>query len=111
MTPQQLIYDLSKSGGAIVSSGDASPIEIADAQATGRFATDEHGYGYILRTKKWLSLNKRRESTFPKLLYVLNSVLACWTHEANQGDGIMEDHVTVYEEAKEVIAEAEQVMP
>lgn len=45
------------------------------------------------------------------LLNHLRSVMACWTYEANQGDGIMEEHAGVYEEAKAAIAQAEQNVP
>jgi hypothetical protein len=60
-TPDQLIRLLGISGGAIVSSNDCSEIEIADARATSRFAVDEDGFGFVLRSKEWLDLQKARE--------------------------------------------------
>jgi hypothetical protein len=59
--PSELIDQLREEGGAIVSSGDCSEMEIADARATGRFAADEFGYGYVRRTKEWLALQLARE--------------------------------------------------
>lgn len=56
----QLITQLAREGGAIVSSNECTPIEIADARATGRFAADEHGFGYVRRTREWLALQKAR---------------------------------------------------
>jgi hypothetical protein len=54
MSPYQIFDKLIHEGGAIVSSNDCSPIEIADARATGRFAVDLDGMGFVLRTKEWL---------------------------------------------------------
>lgn len=55
MNPDQLIQQLVKHGGAIVSSNDCSPIEIANAQACGRFAVEpETGLGFTRRPKEWL---------------------------------------------------------
>lgn len=39
----QLLND----GGAIISSNECTPGEIAEAQADGRFYADSEGYGYI----------------------------------------------------------------
>jgi len=58
MTPEELINQLASKGGAIVSSNDCSELEIADAQATGRFAVDEEGLGFVRRTKEWLVKNR-----------------------------------------------------
>lgn len=55
MTTQQLIQQLITKGGAIVSSSVCSYMEIADAQATGRFASDEEGMGFVRRYKEWLA--------------------------------------------------------
>jgi len=61
----KLIAQLAKEGGAIVSTGDCSEIEIANARATGRFAVDNCGYGYVRRTKEWLALQLAREKAHP----------------------------------------------
>jgi cell pole-organizing protein PopZ len=63
--PIELINDLAYEGGAIVSSNDCSEMEIADAQATGRFAVDAEAFGYVRRTKEWLALQKAREIAHP----------------------------------------------
>lgn len=65
MTPTQLIGQLAQDSGAIVSSNDCSEMEIADAQATGRFAVDLEGFGYVRRHKEWLALQKARETAHP----------------------------------------------
>lgn len=65
MTTQQLIDQLIKDGGAIVSSGDCSEMEIAVAQSVGRFASDENGFGFVRRPPGWLAINKRREELHP----------------------------------------------
>lgn len=61
MTTQQLIEQLITEGGAIVSSNDCSEIELAGAQAEGRFAVDEDGMGFVRRMKIWLMLQKQNE--------------------------------------------------
>lgn len=43
-----------RDGGAIVSSGKCSEIEIVNAQANGRFFVDSEGFGYVLRSNLWL---------------------------------------------------------
>jgi len=65
MTTTQLIGQLAHDGGAIVSSNDCSEMEIASAQADGRFAVDAECYGYVRRTKEWLALQKAREIAHP----------------------------------------------
>ncbi len=60
-TPMQLIQDVIEHGGAIVSSNDASLIEIANAEACGRFAVNADGFGFVRRTKEWLEYVKSRE--------------------------------------------------
>lgn len=40
--------------GALVSSGDCSTIEIADARLHGRLFVREDGIGFVLRMKEWL---------------------------------------------------------
>ncbi len=64
-TPSHLIDQLVKEGGAIVSSGDCSEMEIADARATGRFAVRDDGMGFVLRSKEWLALQLAREKAHP----------------------------------------------
>jgi len=61
MTIDQLIQQLVTDGGAIVSSGECSEMEIANAQATGRFSVREDGMGFVRRTKEWLALQLARE--------------------------------------------------
>lgn len=53
-----LISLLREKGGAIVSSNDCSPMEIADARATDRFWVDENGFGFVWRSPEWLALHK-----------------------------------------------------
>lgn len=65
MTIKQLVDQLISDGGAIVSSNDCSEMEIAFASAHGRFATDAEGFGFVRRTKEWLSLQKKREIEHP----------------------------------------------
>lgn len=47
------LADLLENGGAIVSSNDCSVMEIADAQARGRFLNVD-SFGFVRRPKKWL---------------------------------------------------------
>jgi len=54
--PAELIEQLVEQGGAIVTSQDCSIIEIADAQATGRWAVDDKGIGYVRRYREWLAM-------------------------------------------------------
>lgn len=65
MTTSQLIDQLVTEGGAIVSSGDCSEMEIANAQATGRFSVREDGMGFVRRSKEWLALQLAREKAHP----------------------------------------------
>lgn len=64
MTIDQLIDKLTREGGAIVSSGECSGIEIAQAQACGRFAVRDDGMGYVLRPADWL----KRTKALPELI-------------------------------------------
>ncbi|MDP1580990.1 MAG: hypothetical protein Q8M02_11970 [Candidatus Didemnitutus sp.] len=64
MTTKQLIEQLISDGGAIVSSADCSEVEIADAQAAGRFSVED-SLGFVRRTKEWLALQKAREIAHP----------------------------------------------
>jgi len=65
MTPGQLIDQLIREGGAIVSSAECSDMEIAVAQSVGRFSVDENGFGFVRRPKEWLAIVKRREELHP----------------------------------------------
>lgn len=58
LTPTEILAQLVTEGGAIVSSNDCSTMEIADAQACGRFAVDDEGLGYVRRYKEWLAKTK-----------------------------------------------------
>ena len=71
MTITELIQELIKEGGAIVSSNDCSEIEISNAQSTGRFAIDEGGLGFIRRTSEWLDLQKEREEKHIQIRRIL----------------------------------------
>ena len=64
MTLKQILEQLVKEGGAIVSSNDCSEMELVNARAGGRFAVDD-GLGFVLRTKKWLELQLAREKAHP----------------------------------------------
>lgn len=65
MTPVQLFEQVAIYGGAIVSTGDCSEMEIADAKANGRFSILEDGTGFVRRTKEWLALQLAREKAHP----------------------------------------------
>ena len=65
MTTTQLINQLVTEGGAIVSSGECSEMEISNAQATGRFAVRDDGMGFVRRSKEWLALQLAREKAHP----------------------------------------------
>ncbi len=54
MKPIQLLEQLIREGGAIVSSNDCGRLELSDAQAHGRFAVDVDGMGFVRRPKEWL---------------------------------------------------------
>jgi len=61
MKPIQLLNQLITDGGGIVSSNECSEMEIANAKATGRFAVDAECFGYVRRTKEWLTIQLERE--------------------------------------------------
>lgn len=67
MTTDQLIEQLIVNGGAIVSSGDCSEMEIVYARADGRFAAREDGLGFVRRTKEWLNIQLTREKAHPNV--------------------------------------------
>ncbi len=53
-TADELLARLVERGGAIVSSGACSEMEIADARVRGDFYIDSKGMGYVLRLKAWV---------------------------------------------------------
>lgn len=57
----ELLARLVERGGAIVSSGSCSEMEIADARVRGDFYVDGNGLGYVLRMKKWLDKVHERD--------------------------------------------------
>ena len=61
-----LLNELSEVGGAIVSSDSCSEVEIANAQADGRFAVGDWGMGYVLRTPGWLQVCEHAAELFSK---------------------------------------------
>ena len=58
MTPTELLKQLARDGGAIVTTAECSAMEIADARATLRMAVDEDGIGYVRRYPEWLDRHK-----------------------------------------------------
>ena len=67
MTINQLIQQVVTEGGAIVSSGDCTEMEIADARARGRFSVRDDGMGFVRRSKEWLALQLTREKAHPNI--------------------------------------------
>lgn len=59
MTLTWLVEKLGRDGGAIVSSADCSPMEIADAHARGDLWVDMDGLGYVRRLPAWLQRHSR----------------------------------------------------
>lgn len=59
MTIDQLINQLAAEGGAIVTSGECSEMEIADAQATGRFVRMESASSAVMRNGSRSNSNGR----------------------------------------------------
>ena len=62
-----LIKDMVKTGGALVLSSECTEMEIADAQATGRFAVfpamgDGFGFGIVRRPQAWLDRVRKLEA-------------------------------------------------
>lgn len=49
-----LLKRLVEYGGAVVSSGECTEMEIADARARGDFYVDDKGLGYVRRLQIWL---------------------------------------------------------
>ena len=56
MNTQQLLDRLVRDGGAIVSSDSCSVLEIRMAQGYNRFATNEEGMGFVLKSKEWVEM-------------------------------------------------------
>ncbi len=56
---EKLLEKLKSEGGCIVSSGDCSEMEIADAQARGDFYVDANHFGYVRRLPGWLARHSR----------------------------------------------------
>lgn len=56
MMPQisDILTALIDERGAIVSSADCSPMELAFARSEGRFYVDGDGFGFVLRPREWL---------------------------------------------------------
>ena len=73
MTINQLINQLVAKGGAIVTSGECSEMEIANAQATERFAVREDGIGFVLRPQQWLAYMRAWLSTYDEMRLKLDS--------------------------------------
>lgn len=61
-TIQDLLTDLSRHGGAIVSSTACSEMELAFAKKEDRFAVCERGFGFVRRLQEWLDLQKAHEA-------------------------------------------------
>ena len=60
-TADELLARLIARGGAIVSSGVCSEMEIADARARGDFYVDAKHLGYVLRLKAWVDKVHQRD--------------------------------------------------
>lgn len=68
MTMNDLIKKLGTDGGAIVSTGDCSELEIAHARARGYLYVDDNGLGYVLRSRRWLERAQSFGEVWRKLL-------------------------------------------
>ena len=55
-TTDQLLEDLAMKGGAIVATGNCSPLEIAVARRCGDMAVREDGIGFIRRSPGWVKM-------------------------------------------------------
>lgn len=75
MEVKDLIEDLATHGGAIVSSDDCTELEIQDARITKRFAVNPEGLGFVRRTKKWLDIQKERETTMNMLSDIISKTM------------------------------------
>lgn len=78
-TADELLARLVDQGGAIVSSGDCSAMEIADARARGDFYVDGNSFGYVIRLKKWLDRVHGRDG-------YMQPEAACQGHIASERD-------------------------
>ncbi len=59
MTHGEMFAALTLRGGCIVSSGDCSEMEQAEARTDGRFFVDDEGLGFVLRRHEWLQKHSR----------------------------------------------------
>ena len=55
-TTDQLLEDLATKGGAIVATGECSPLEIAVARRCGDMAVRADGIGFIRRSPGWVKM-------------------------------------------------------
>ena len=55
-TTDQLLEDLATKGGAIVATGECSPLEIAVARRCGDMAVRDDGIGFIRRSPGWVKM-------------------------------------------------------
>ena len=55
-TTDQLLEDLAMKGGAIVATGNCSPLEIAVARRCGDMAVRDDGIGFIRRSPGWVKM-------------------------------------------------------
>ena len=55
-TIDQLLEDLATKGGAIVATGECSPLEIAVARRCGDMAVRDDGIGFIRRSPGWVKM-------------------------------------------------------
>ena len=55
-TAIELLEDLATKGGAIVATGNCSPLEIAVARRCGDMAVREDGIGFIRRSPGWVKM-------------------------------------------------------
>ena len=52
----QLLDDLAMNGGAIVATGNCSPLEIAVARRCGDMAVRDDGIGFVRRSPGWVTM-------------------------------------------------------
>jgi hypothetical protein len=81
MTLKQILEQLVKEGGAIVTSNECSEMEIADARATGRMTVDENGIGYVRRYREWLD---RHKTCLQPDCQNVKTVATCATGDTNE---------------------------
>lgn len=64
-------------GGALVTTDQCDVMEIADAQATGRFAANDDGIGFVLRPKEWLIKTREAMLDRKRIDHLAQSIMAC----------------------------------